>query len=294
MLTAARRLVQTLDGAYPLYATNPDGSTKSSTAHNPQGSIPPAAISGGGSLFSWQSGGPATGQMWLSLTWSAVTAYRPDGSTVAIPGPPAAPPAPTLSQVAGGALAARTRWVRVAYAKSLGGIMTLWPVSAESSLAISVNNLLHIASPPPMAGFTQYVVLVGSAANTEFTQSANPNGFNHTDLINIGTDWQESTTGFATNNTPYDSVNWKSVTMIDQTINTTFWLYPYYDLVSGYVFLSPAVTSGPSAQTAALQIADGHIPMSAFSAAFASYGFSMTTPAGGGSQSGSGGGGRFT
>ncbi len=262
------------------------------TPCNTQGSVNPTTIGGGLSMFSWKSGGLNAGQMWISLTWSATTAYRPDMSNVAIPAPPAAPSAPTLSQVAGGALGARTRFARIAYARSLNGISTLYPVSAESSLAISANNLLKITSPASVAGYDGYVVLVGSATNAEYTQNHVPSGFNTTDIILFGTDWTESTTGFATNNTQYDSVNWKSLTMVDFGITTSVWMYPYYKLRTGVVELAPFIGSGGNPIAAQLQLADGNLPLSTIISG--SYGFQANTPGAGGSLSGTGGGGRNT
>src|SRR5205807_1317856 len=144
------------DALFALRATEVDGSTKKSDAHNPQGSVLPTAVGATG-MFSWKSGGLATSQMWISLTWSATTLYRPDGTTVAVPAPPAAPSAPTLSQVAGGTRGATTLFARIAYARSLNGWVTLYPVSAESSLAVGANSLLKITSPGAVAGYDGYV-----------------------------------------------------------------------------------------------------------------------------------------
>jgi hypothetical protein len=275
------------DGKFALWATENDGSTKSSGAHNPQGSVLPISGGGGISMFSWKSGGLATGQMWLSFGWGAQTAYNPDGTTVAIAAPPAAPPNPVLSQVAGGALAARTRWVRIAYTRSLpGGFVMLYPVSAEASLAILANNLLKVTSPAAVAGYDGWSVLVGSASNAEFKQEVIHG------IRNFGTDYVEPTTGFITTPTQYDNANWKSVTLVDLPISVSFSMYPYYDLASGKVELGPFQGSGGDAATAALQLADQHLPLSTL--ASGTYSFLASISTGGNLLSGSGGGGRLT
>jgi RHS repeat-associated protein len=98
-----------------------------------------------------------------------------------------APAAPTLSQTRGGTLAATTYYVKVAYVfNGPSG-----PGSAESSLAVSANNLLQVSSPSSVPGATGYNVYVASASGQELLQNgATP--------IAIGTNWTEPTSGLVT------------------------------------------------------------------------------------------------
>jgi hypothetical protein len=104
-----------------------------STVLNQQGSIAPTplggATDGAGLGATYASGGAVTGHMWLAWRWGVIgatpgprTIYRPDGTSITVPysGTPAVI-TPTLAQVAGGALGARTRFVRVALVKNGGG-----------------------------------------------------------------------------------------------------------------------------------------------------------------------------
>ena len=86
-------------------------------------------------FLSYATGGPAAGQMWISFGWTSQSLNLPDQSTLTIPAPPAAPAAPTLGQVAGGALGARTRWAKVAYHATdvITGHESVYPVSTNNS-----------------------------------------------------------------------------------------------------------------------------------------------------------------
>jgi hypothetical protein len=113
----------------------------------------------------------------------------------AVSGPPSGnslqPPsaAPTLGQVVSGALAATTYFVKTTYLNANGETTA----SPESTLAVLINNVLTVASPPaqkaqPQAGAdaTGYNVYVSTVTGTE-TKQAGP--------IAIGTPWQEPNTG---------------------------------------------------------------------------------------------------
>src|SRR5437867_7392282 len=132
------------DALYALRATASDGSTTKSDAYNAQGSIPPIAQTIGLLAYAGGSGAQAN-TSFVAWSWAAHTLYRPDGSPLAVVASSNSalqPAAPTLSQVGGGTLGARTRFVRIGYVKD-GNI---YPVSAEASLAVSANNLLRVAS----------------------------------------------------------------------------------------------------------------------------------------------------
>ncbi len=102
----------------------------------------------------------------------------------------AAPSAPTLSQTAGGSIAATTYYVVVTYVTALGSTVE----SSRSSLAVSANNLLSVTSPSSATGATGYNVYVSTASGTELLQNASP--------IAIGTNWTEPTSGLLTNTAP--------------------------------------------------------------------------------------------
>lgn len=74
------------------------------------------------------------------------------------------PAAPTLGQVAGGAKAARTYYVRIEYVDAAGGTS---PGSAEASLAVAASSLLTVAAPASAPGATKWQVFIGTAANGE-------------------------------------------------------------------------------------------------------------------------------
>ena len=121
---------------------------------------------------------------------------------------------PTLAQVAGGALGARTRYVRIAYVKSgflyMGATNTTpVPPGDESSLAISANNLLKVTSPAAVAGFDGWVPLVGSATNSEFTQPQGASGGPNTPVA-FGTDWTEPAAGATVAGTTPWEIHWGS------------------------------------------------------------------------------------
>jgi hypothetical protein len=133
------------------------------------------------------------------------------------------PPAPTLTQSAGGSLGATTYYVKLTYNTPTpppppgpppAGQLT-WspgqlnssgtlpnsnqlnqpqpgesPGSVEASLAVSASNLLGVTSPAASPGVTSYNVYVGTAAGQETLQANN---------IPIGTNWTEPTSGLTNN-----------------------------------------------------------------------------------------------
>ncbi|MDE1907000.1 MAG: DUF2460 domain-containing protein, partial [Rhodospirillales bacterium] len=99
---------------------------------------------------------PAQGQLVTWQVYAGGTAISSNGTGT--------PAAPTLGQVAGGAKAARTYYVRIEYVDAAGGTST---ASAEASLAVSASSLLTVASPASAPGATQWQVFIGTAANGE-------------------------------------------------------------------------------------------------------------------------------
>ena len=110
------------------------------------------------------------GRTWADLKCTPGTALLP-------------PLAPTLSQVAGGSLGARTYYVKVTY-KNLGGETT---ASGQSALAISANYLLYVTSPVASGNATYYNVYASTVSGSETKQNTNP--------VLIGADWTEPVSG---------------------------------------------------------------------------------------------------
>lgn len=248
-----------------------------STSFASQGSIVPIPMDL--QPFSYNSGGPANGRMWSAISWSAFTAYRADGSSISIPASAsyAAPPTPTLTQVAGGALGARTRFVRIGYRKN----NMIVRVGPEASLAISAGNLLKVTDPGAVTGYDGWVALVGSASNGEFFQT----------VSNFGSDFTEPTVGFnSTTTTPYDnSFMPNGVTAIGLQASSTYFFYPWYDLPLTFVVFDDAGHLSKTATSAQKQNMDGRIALSAFT------GMTALTPTAGTTGSGlcTNGGGKF-
>lgn len=94
-----------------------------------------------------------------------------------------APAAPVLTDVASGALAGTTYYVKTTYLNTYGETTA----SAESSRAVAINRVLKVTSPAVKSGATTYNVYVSTSAGTETLQNGAP--------IAIGTDWQEPDAG---------------------------------------------------------------------------------------------------
>jgi hypothetical protein len=102
----------------------------------------------------------------------------------------AAPVAPVLGQIASGALAAQTYYVKTTYVTPAGETLP----NAVVSLAVSANNVLTVASPPLIAGVTGWNVYVGtSPASLQKQNSA---------LLGIGTSYTEPVSGLVAGATP--------------------------------------------------------------------------------------------
>ncbi len=272
------------DALFSLRATGSDGSTAASDAHNPQGSVPPTTSDA--NPFSYSSWCVSvSGRGGIHWTWSGFTIYRADGSTIVVPASSSLPAAaaPTLSQVAGGALAARTRCVRIALVKDT----LMFGISAESSLAISANNLLHVASPAAVAGYDGWVPLVGDVnLGNEVVQSTvsfNP-------PIAFGTDWTEPTAGATVPTGSISQYNDDATALAAHdwglAASTTYFYYPCWDVINGRVaFAGGGKMTAKSNLQAARQNRDGYISLAAAGPV------SALTPAVGGSTGGAGGGG---
>lgn len=248
----------------------------------PQGSMPPTPVAN--TPFSYASGGPSSGAMWMTWTWAAITIRLSNNTNITTPASSAlpTPPSPTLSQVASGALAARTRFVRIAYVKN----QMLMHVGAENSLAISINNLLKVTSPASVTGYDGWVPLVGASTNTEFVQTSSPGG--PANPVPFGTDWTEPAGGAViSGTTPYDNTNWPTgVTATGMVTSTTYYFYPWWELVNAFVVWADRGQTAKTDVAAQQQNLDGRIPLN-------SGAISGNTPAAAGSNSGTGGSGKY-
>lgn len=270
------------DNGFAMGASENNGTTKVSTHLAPQGSTVPTPIAA--TPFSYNAGGPTSGDMWIVFTWVAITIYKPDGTTFSIPASTAlpAPPSPTLSQVAAGALAGRTRFVRIGYVKN----KMVYRVGAEASIAISVNNLLKVTSPGAVAGYDGWIPIVGSAANGEYFQTVNPGSI--TVPVPFGTDWTEPTAGVNLFGTQYENV-FMPVGVTATALNaspTIYFYYPWWEIDAAFLAFQGNNHTAKTPVAANAQTSDGRV-------ALTDGAMSVPTPAAGVGGSGSTGGGKF-
>jgi len=102
----------------------------------------------------------------------------------------APPAAPSLSQIAGGALGAATYFATVTLVSPSGETTP----SAEASLAVAANNLLKITSPAAVGNAIGWNAYVGVASDVETKQNSSP--------IALGTDWSEPSSGLVAGASP--------------------------------------------------------------------------------------------
>lgn len=106
------------------------------------------------------------------------------------------PPAPTLFETSGGALAAANYYVKTTYV--LNG--EEGPPSIENHTATLANYLLGVISPPPLGSVNGYNVYVGTTPGSETLQTfSGPQP--------IGSNWIEPTSGLVTGVSPPGSSN---------------------------------------------------------------------------------------
>jgi hypothetical protein len=271
------------DYRFALRATDATGGTNVSDALRLQGSILPAPV--GLNLFTYNSGGPAAGKMWIAWTWGAFSIPLPDGTTIAVGSSTTllpTPPSPTLSQVVSGALGGRTRFVRIGYIKN-GMIMK---VGAEASFVISANNLLKVTGiGNPFAGwYDGWTPLFGATSNTEFVQSSvGAGGF-----VAFGVDWTEPVGGGdIAGQTPYDNTFWPTaVVAAGLNDSTTFYYWPWWEVANQFVAFGDRGQTFKSETFAIKQNLDGRIGVTPGA-------MQALTPAGGTTGSGNPAGGKY-
>jgi len=246
-----------------------------STPYNTQASLIPIPVDA--TIFSYNTGGGTTGHMFGVLSTSAsYTLKFADGSTLTAPATNAydRPAAPMLSQVASGALGARTLFARVAYVKinPENNAAVMYRTSAESSFAVSANNVLKITSPAAVAGYDGWVALIGTATGTEVIQERlGGGGAVYDGPIAFGTDFAAAEVTTSTTRTPYDPSMDNGFTISERAASPTHYKgYLYFDRLvgtGGGVFRMAATSTGtwPTATdegAAQEQNGDGHIPLS--------------------------------
>lgn len=288
---------------------NADNTFHASTSLNGTGGIPANTISA--NFISVTTTTPTSSASSAALfSWSIGTLQRQDGSGIRIFPPStlfSTAAAPTLSQVAGGTLAARTRFVRI-------GLVIdheIVSVSAESSLAISANNLLQVASPTAAAGYEGWVPLIGTATSAETLESVHGDTATLGGVLPIafGTNYTEPTTGFvalgvalnALHSTPFTSAGATSQgqLVLNLSPSTTFFAYPYYGITSdnpeflptGVISFIPQANAGNSGFFTAKNVSAAIAQCGDGIAALSTGAYSFTTPAAGSTGSASGGGG---
>lgn len=97
----------------------------------------------------------------------------------------AAPTAPLLASVAGGALAAARYFVQITYVTAAGETAA----STEVAFSVAANSLLQVPSPAGSTLAAGWNVYVATASGKEIKQNSAP--------IAIGTSWTEPTTGLS-------------------------------------------------------------------------------------------------
>jgi hypothetical protein len=260
-----------------------------STALNKQGNIPAIVMAAGPLAFSSRS--PA-GLSIVQMSWSAFTITRGDGSVVSVPANTSqpAPAAPTVSSVAGGALAARTLFFRVALVKD----NMIMSVSGETSFSKAVNTLFKVTSPSSQPGYDGWIPLAGGTTGVcGCITGATVSGILVVPIA-FGTDYTEPTSGIngvgqsvdqlPTPPSPAGSGTLTTPINLLLAVSTAYFFYPLWDITLAMVRFAGGLLSAISTSAAQKQSADGMIALNTGSVSF-------TTPASGGSGGGSGGGG---
>lgn len=251
-----------------------------STLLNNQGSINPTVTVAG--PYTLTTGGPSTGAMFARATWTAHDKYRPDGSSYTIPASTslATPPIPTLTSPAGGSLGSRNRYVRIAYVKNF----TVFAYGPENPITVPANCLLHVASPPAVAGYDYWTPLVGDATNSEVLQ---PDAYGSPGLyVPFGTDWQEVATGclVGTGTMVSDDGTAQAFRFWNQAVSCHRYAIPSWDIAGGLLGVPTQFQTTKDPAWAIKAFADGHD-------ADAGGWLDFAIPAAGGSGGGGGGGG---
>ncbi len=181
------------------------------------------------------------------------------------------PSAPALSQAAGGTIAATTYFAKITYVNVAGETL----VSAESSFAVSANNLLVITSPAATSAAngnaTGWKPYVSTATGTETLQAVSGNCTLNSagTACAIGSNWTEPTGGLVTgaavpgSNTTALYANLTAGTALCGNPPVAV-LSPTTDIAltasaTSYVYLDPAATCVAAKSTSGFSV--GQIPV---------------------------------
>jgi hypothetical protein len=161
-----------------------------------------------------------------------------------------APATPTLSQVAGGGLSATTYYVKITYVDSTGETTA----SSESSLAVSANNLLSVASPGASGLAVGWNVYVSTSTGTETLQNSAPLG--------VGANWTEPASGLVSGVSPpsYNQTGFQCFDeFVPMPVTSASYIAPtvdtgYNDSLRVYATSASALGPGQSGAAATLQL----------------------------------------
>jgi hypothetical protein len=103
------------------------------------------------------------------------------------------PPPPTIVQIAGGSLSARTYSGRLAYVRD-GSVYGFGP---ELPFDLDANKLIRVQSPPTMSGYDGWVPVLSSSPGLEVFQPGQP-----ATPVAFGTTWTEPSGGATLTGTP--------------------------------------------------------------------------------------------
>lgn len=175
-------------------------------------SPPPFNDGGWQHIFLWSKAASAqTSAMNLRLAWTPanpIVVFDPQFYVIAA-NQVAVPATPSVSQAAGGALAATMYYVRTTYTSALGET-TSSPVTTFSA---SAGNVITVTSPSASTGATGWDVYVGNTSSCPDGTTSQWNDMNpgetclirqNSSPIAIGTNWTEATSGLAIFSSWYD------------------------------------------------------------------------------------------
>jgi hypothetical protein len=138
----------------------------------------------------------------------------------------------------------------------------VYRTGSEASFAISANNLLKVTSPASVTGYDGWIPLVGSSSLGEWFQTSSPGA--PSSPVPFATDWTEPGAGANLSGTPYSNAQMpNAVTATSLATSTSYYYYPWWDIVAALVAFSDPALTAKNAASAGKQNADGHASLSA-------------------------------